>query len=105
MQRVLKIFLNIKISFIVKEIPVEPSTLFYTKLEKQSLSQMPNAREFWLGTKRLSPNVDVTTGNSVSAILIKKQGNFPDFWNKDTSFIETMEELYQRVKAKNQNLI
>lgn len=89
----------------VKEIPVEPSTSFYTKLEKQSLSQMPNAREFWLGTKRLPSNVDVATGNSVSAILIKKQGDFPDFWHKDTSFIETMEELYQRVKAKNQNLI
>jgi uncharacterized Zn finger protein len=89
----------------VKEIPVEPSTWFYTKLEKQSLSQLPNAREFWLGIKRLPSNVDVATGNSVLGILIKNQGDFPDFWHKDTSFIETMEELDQRVKAKNQNLI
>jgi uncharacterized Zn finger protein len=38
-------------------------------------------------------------------IAIKKQEDFPSFWHKDNSFIETMEELYQRVKSKNQNLI
>jgi uncharacterized Zn finger protein len=37
--------------------------------------------------------------------LIKKQGDYPAFWDKDSSFIETMEEFYQRVKTKNQNLI
>ncbi len=49
-------------------------------------AQKRTAREFWLGTKRLPPNLDVATGNSVSGILIKKQGDFPDFWHKDTSF-------------------
>ncbi|WP_341531633.1 SWIM zinc finger family protein (plasmid) [Nostoc sp. UHCC 0302] len=88
-----------------KEIALDSSTSLYTKLEKQSLSQMPNAREFWLGTKRLPSTIEVAPISSVSAILIKKQGDFPDFWHNDASFIETMEELYQRVKTKNQNLI
>jgi uncharacterized Zn finger protein len=43
----------------------------------------------------------VATPGSICAILIKKQGDFPDFWHNDASFIETMEELYQRVKTKN----
>ncbi len=84
-----------------KEIPLELSNSLYTKLEKQSLNQMPNAREFWLGTKRLPQTIEVATPGSICAILIKKQGDFPDFWHNDASFIETMEELYQRVKTKN----
>ncbi|MBD2511841.1 SWIM zinc finger family protein [Nostoc muscorum FACHB-395] len=84
-----------------KEIPLELSNSLYTKLEKQSLNQMPNTREFWLGTKRLPQTIEVATPSSICAILIKKQGDFPDFWHNDASFIETMEELYQRVKTKN----
>lgn len=84
-----------------KEIPLELSNSLYTKLEKQSLSKIPNAREFWLGTKRLPQTIEVPTPGSICAILIKKQGDFPDFWHNDASFIETMEELYQRVKTKN----
>lgn len=87
-----------------KEIPLELSSSLYTKLEKQSLSKMPNAREFWLGTRRLPQTIEVATVSSVCAILIKKQGDFPDFWHNDASFIETMEELYQRVKTKNHQL-
>jgi uncharacterized Zn finger protein len=84
-----------------KEIPLELSNSLYTKLQKQSLNQMPNAREFWLATKRLPQTIEVATPGSICAILIKKQGDFPDFWHNDASFIETMEELYQRVKTKN----
>lgn len=88
-----------------QEIPIEVATSFYTKLEKNSIEQNPSAREFWLGTKRLPQTIEVPSQSGVSAILIKKQGDFPAFWKKDNSFIGTMEELYQRVKTKNQNLI
>lgn len=87
-----------------KELPLELSTSFYARVEKQSLKEKPNTKEFWLGTKRLPQTIDVPTVNSISAIAIKKQGDFPDWWHKDNSFIETMEELYQRVKTKNKNL-
>lgn len=88
-----------------QEIPIEVATSFYTKLEKKSIEQNPSAREFWLGTKRVPQTIEVPSQSGVSAILIKKQGDFPAFWKKDNSFIGTMEELYQRVKTKNQNLI
>ncbi len=88
-----------------KEISLETSTSFYTQLAKQSIDEKPTAREFWLGAKRLPQTIEVPTPSAVSAILIKKQGDFPAFWPKNNSFIETMEELYQRVKTKNQNLI
>ncbi|MBW4597962.1 MAG: SWIM zinc finger family protein [Brasilonema angustatum HA4187-MV1] len=88
-----------------KEVKIEASTSLYTKLYKQQIDQKPSAREFWLGIKRLPQTIEVATPSAVSAILIKKQGDFPAFWQKDNSFIEAMEELYLRVKTKNQNLM
>ena len=40
--------------------------------------------------------------NSVSAIMVKKQGDFPAFWERDNSFIEAMETLYEQVNTKGQ---
>jgi uncharacterized Zn finger protein len=88
----------------VKDFVVEASASLYTKLEKQVINEKPSIREFWLGTKRLPQTIDIKASSSVSAIVIKKQGDFPPFWHKDNSFIETMEELYKRVKNK-QNLM
>jgi uncharacterized Zn finger protein len=88
-----------------QELNIETCQTFYTKPEKQSVNQKPNLREFWLGSRRLPSTVSVTNDSGVSAILIKKEGDFPGFWQKDRSFITTMEELYRRIKTKNQNLM
>ncbi len=87
-----------------KQVPVELSDSLYARVTKQPLKEKPSTKEFWLGTKRLPQTIDVPTKNSVSAIAIKKQGDYPPFWHQDNSFIETMEELYQRVRTKNKNL-
>ncbi|WP_353933040.1 SWIM zinc finger family protein [Okeanomitos corallinicola TIOX110] len=88
-----------------QEFRLEPASSFYTQLEKQSVDEKPSVREFWLGKKRLPQTIEVPNSSGVSAILVKKQGDFPAFWHKDNSFIETMEEFYQRVKTKNKSLI
>jgi uncharacterized Zn finger protein len=88
-----------------KEIAIDISNSLFTNIEKQVVTNKPTAREFWLGTKRLPQSIDVPAKSSISAIVVKKQGDFPAFWNKDNSFIAAMEELYQRVRTKNQNII
>lgn len=87
-----------------KELPVELSDSLYTKVLKQPLKVKPSNKEFWLGSKILPQTIDLSTEKSISAIAIKKEGDYPAFWHKDISFIETMEELYQRVRTKNKNL-
>jgi uncharacterized Zn finger protein len=62
-------------------------------------------KEFWQGAKRLPQSLEVATQSGVTAIVVKKQGDFPPFWEKDGSFIEAMEELYQRVKTKNKEAL
>ena len=88
-----------------KEILLESSASYYTPLEKVQITQKINPREFWLGTKRLPQTVEAVSPASLPAILIKKQGDFPPFWQKDSSFIGTMEELYQRVRTKNKEVM
>ena len=87
------------------EATLELSTSLYTRVEKQSIPDQPSAKEFWLGAKKLPTTIDVPTANSIPAIAVKQQGDFPSFWQRDNSFIETMEELYQRVRTKNKNLL
>ncbi len=81
-----------------------PVESYYTKLDTIAASDV-SLKDFWQGSKRLPSTIEPETQNSVSAIVIKKQGDFPAFWHKDSSFIATMEELYQRVKAKNREIL
>ncbi len=87
-----------------KDVPIELSDSLYTKVTKQAIQDKPSLKEFWLGNKRLPQTIDLATENTVPAIAIKKQGDYPSFWHKDQSFIATMEELYQRVRTKNKSL-
>lgn len=88
-----------------KEISLVASESYYTRLKKVPMAEKINLRDFWQGTKRLPPTVEVATPASLPAILVKKQGDFPPFWKKDNSFIEVMEELYERVKTKNREVL
>ncbi|WP_111977477.1 SWIM zinc finger family protein [Algibacillus agarilyticus] len=36
-----------------------------------------------------------------SAALIKKQGDYPEFWSRNNSFIGAMEDIYEAVRKKN----
>jgi uncharacterized Zn finger protein len=85
------------------EVQVEPVEAYYTRPTKNRVKGASH-KEFWTGAKRL-PAASVSAAQTgVSALLIKKQGDYPAFWHKDTSFIETMEELYERVRTKNRQM-
>jgi uncharacterized Zn finger protein len=84
---------------------IEPATSYFTKPQTIASKEIPTLKQFWQGQKRLPQTIPFSTPVTVSAIVIKKQGDNPPFWDKSTSFIETMEELYIRVKTKNSELI
>ena len=56
--------------------------------------------EFWRGNKRLPEQIEPATPPAVAALNIKKGGDFPEFWNRDNSFIEAMELFYEAVRKK-----
>ena len=49
--------------------------------------------------------LDTEESTSISASLIKKQGDYPEFWDRSNSFINAMENLYQRVRYKNKKAL
>jgi uncharacterized Zn finger protein len=88
----------------VKETSLSTASSYFPSLEKVEMAQEVNSREFWLGSKRLPARVEPISLSSLPAILIKKQGDFPAFWHEDVSFIQVMEELYERVRTKNKDI-
>jgi uncharacterized Zn finger protein len=88
--------------------PPQSVKAYYTRPTTRPTAQ-PRAtdtiRDFWQGAKRLPQTVEATEPTGVSAVLVKKQGDFPPFWNRDNSFIEAMEAFYGHVKTKNKDLI
>jgi|GEM_PF-4113714 len=85
------------------DIEIESVDSYYTQPTKVSLKAPCSLKEFWLSDKRLPQNVETPSNASIPAIVVKKGGDFPPFWTQDISFLEVMEELYQRVKAKGLN--
>jgi uncharacterized Zn finger protein len=83
----------------------EVATSYFTKPQTVAIKETPTLKQFWQGQKRLPQAIPFASPASVSAIAIKKQGDNPPFWHKDSSFIETMEVLYDRVKNKNSALL
>jgi uncharacterized Zn finger protein len=88
----------------VQQQPPRPSESYYTRPQTVPLSNL-SPKAFWQGEKRLPQTVELTTPSVVPAILVKKQGDFPAFWERDNSFIEAMEEFYERIKAKNKDVL
>ena len=84
-----------------------PAAAFYAPPETlpakgETKESETSLREFWQGKKQLPQTMEALPENSVSAIQVKKQGDFPAFWHRDNSFIEAMETLYEQVKSKGQ---
>jgi uncharacterized Zn finger protein len=81
-----------------REVSLAGSPSFYTRPILE-LAPAASLKEFWTGAKRL-PAPEPAGRAVVPALQIKKQGDFPPFWPKDSSFIGVMEALYERVRTK-----
>jgi uncharacterized Zn finger protein len=90
------------------EVPLIPVDSYFPRPQRQNASSVSEAssghKAFWTGAHRLpSPQAGVAQA-SVPALLIKKQGDYPAFWPKDTSFLGVMEDLYERVRNKSKQM-
>jgi uncharacterized Zn finger protein len=78
---------------------------FYTRPKTVELAPETDLRTFWHGSKRLPQTIEPATPPPVSGIAVKKQGDFPSFWERDNTFLEAMETLYEQVRVKNQKVL
>lgn len=80
-----------------------PAAAAFTAPEDAPLPERLDHRTFWTGGKLPAP-APAATPAAVPALLVKTQGDNPPFWSKEASFIETMEDLYERVRTKSPNM-
>ena len=88
-----------------EEIPLELSESYYTRPTKEHIEETTDIKTFWTGRRRLPQHTEPPSVPATPALLIKKQGDFPSFWNNNNSFLEVMEEFYERVKEKNKKFL
>lgn len=62
-----------------------------------SANPASDLRAFWRG--RPLPRDVTAEGQAppVSALLLRREGDYPEFWHRNTSFIEAMAAVYERV--------
>jgi uncharacterized Zn finger protein len=84
----------------VKEII--PRERYFTHPAQEPIPGQMSFKEFWTGKKRLPEKIQPKQRETqVSALFIKKQGDYPPFWGRDNSFIAAMEDIDEQVKKKN----
>ncbi len=86
--------------------PVQDS--YFARPQKLKLPEQVSVRSFWQGVK---PQIELTQQQTLSeqsvipALLIKKGGDYPPFWDRDNSFIEAMESYYLALRKSGQKLL
>ncbi|MFC1659438.1 SWIM zinc finger family protein [Pseudomonadota bacterium] len=88
-------------SFMKDEMEIKENNSFYTSPEIIDFDQNIDLMKFWNGSKIIDQPLSNNHNETVPAILIKKQGDYPAFWHRDNSFITTMEEVYSYIRKKN----
>ncbi|MCU0835492.1 MAG: SWIM zinc finger family protein [Chromatiaceae bacterium] len=83
--------------------PIDAAESFFTRPAPAGAT--PDYRAFWQGERRLPSEIAPARPPAVPAILVKKGGDFPAFWEPEGSFIAAMEELYRRVREKNKDAL
>jgi uncharacterized Zn finger protein len=83
--------------------PLIPAESYFTR--PRTGAAAPDYHAFWTARHRLPTEIEPATPATVPAILVRKAGDFPAFWDRDTSFVAVMEELYQRVREKNREVL
>ncbi|NOQ64550.1 MAG: hypothetical protein GQ582_08570 [Methyloprofundus sp.] len=77
----------------------------YTRPEILSLPKEIDLKQFWHGSSSLPTELPELQAASIPALVIKKGGDYPLFWQKSGSFITVMEDFYIRVRKINQKVL
>jgi uncharacterized Zn finger protein len=83
------------------KLAIESTDSYHIKPKKIALKLPSTPKDFWQGAQQLPQTVQPIETATIPAVVIKKGGDFPPFWTQDNSFIEVMEEVYDRVRKKN----
>jgi len=79
-------------------VDTQPVASFYTRPLPTELPQEISLKGFWQGQQSMPKSIEPIQAATIPAMIIKKGGDFPGFWQKQNSFIEVMEDFYVRMR-------
>jgi uncharacterized Zn finger protein len=82
-----------------------PVKSFYTQPKLKEIPNKISLKQFWHGEVPLPKELPPHQEASIPAVLVKKGGDYPAFWHKQSSFISVMEDFYLRMRKNNQKQI
>lgn len=78
--------------------PIAPDAGLFPDTPALGAPAIVDPREFWQGAGQTGQALPAIAPLAVPALTIKREGDHPAFWPRESSFIEVMEELYGRVR-------
>ncbi|MBF0351149.1 MAG: SWIM zinc finger family protein [SAR324 cluster bacterium] len=78
---------------------IVPQLHRFTPVHAVELPPDLTLKTFWRSTEKF-PQFEPSSPAQIVGGLIKKQGDYPAFWNRDNSFLEIMDIIYQQVRNK-----
>lgn len=82
-----------------KHIEVEVQKIKFTPITEKAI----NKDNYWS-----MPNFEFDKNDDfepITASIIKKQGDYPSFWERQNSFVRSMEDIYRCVRTKNKKFL
>ena len=78
-------------------VPVES---YFTRPVALAPSEPCDPKAFWESPKRLPEDLPPSAAATVPALLVKKGGDFPEFWKQPLAFTVAMEAVYEAIRKK-----
>ena len=77
-----------------------PVESYYTRPLALNRPESCDYKAFWESPKRLPEDIAPSASMAIPALLVKKGGDFPDFWKQALAFPIAMEEVYEAIRKK-----
>jgi len=81
----------------------EPVDSFFTR--QRPAAEPPDYERFWRGARALPARTEPLAAAEIPAVLVRKGGDRPPFWDQEGSFLALMEALYVRVRGKSNGML
>jgi uncharacterized Zn finger protein len=77
---------------------IEPDPSYFARPVREQPPEL-SLRVFWEGAHHL-PELSPAAHAGVTGLTARKHGDYPSFWNREGSFLEAIEAIYDRVRAR-----
>ena len=79
---------------------------YLTRPQTAKLPSSVDINDFWYGKTPFPTNVSSAKSEQIiPALIIKKGGDFPSFWQRDNSYLAVMEDFYKSLRKHSQKYL